>query len=145
MPLRLNDLALASSQYLRKYATESLTEPRAIQRGLKTAFLCHSHKDAEYVKGFIAKVREQGWMIYVDWQDNSMPDRPTAETADKIQARIKRLNLFLFLATPNSTSSRWCPWEIGYADGVKERSRIFVIQTQDDRGQIYGVEYLGNL
>jgi hypothetical protein len=142
MPLRLNELRSASNDFLRKYAYEDLTESRASQLGVKTAFLCHSHNDAEYVKGFIAKVKDQGWRIYVDWQDSSMPERPNGETANKIQARIKRLNLFLYLATPNSSTSRWCPWEIGYADGVKERSKIYVIQTQDDQGHVYGAEYL---
>jgi hypothetical protein len=142
MPLRLSDLRSASSNFVRKYAAEGLTESRASQLGYKTAFLCHSHKDAEYVKGFIAQVKDQGWKIYVDWQDHTMPERPNAETADRIQAVIKRLNLFLFLATPNSTASKWCPWEIGYADGVKDRNKILIIQTQDDQGNIYGVEYL---
>ena len=39
--------------------------------------------------------------------------------------------------------SRWCPWEIGYADGKKPIESIFVIQTQDDAGRNYGNEYLG--
>lgn len=142
MPIRLNELRSASSDFLRKYAHEDLTESRASQLGLKTAFLCHSHKDADYVRGFIARVKDQGWRIYVDWQDSSMPERPNSETANRIQARIKRLNLFLYLATPNSSTSRWCPWEIGYADGVKDRKKLYVIQTEDDAGHVYGAEYL---
>jgi hypothetical protein len=142
MPLRLSELRSASTNYFRKYASEGLTEARASQLGMKRAFLCHSHKDAALVEGFIAKLRDQGWKIYVDWQDRSMPDRPNSETANKIQARIKTLDFFLYLATPNSSSSRWCPWEIGYADGVKDRNKIYVVQTEDDLGHVYGAEYL---
>jgi hypothetical protein len=141
MALRLSDLRSASAGF-RKYASEALTETRATQLGMKTAFLCHSHKDAQYAEGLVAELRDQGWNIYIDWKDNTMPEHPNADTADKIQSRIKSLNYFLYLATPNSSSSRWCPWEIGYADGVKKRSRMFLIQTQDDNGHVYGAEYL---
>ncbi|SSS38462.1 Uncharacterised protein [Acinetobacter baumannii] len=71
-----------------------------------------------------------------------MPDSPNRETAVKIQQKIQEADYFFFLATPNSVKSRWCPWEIGYADGVKEYESIFVIPTQDRYGSYYGNEYL---
>ena len=37
----------------------------------------------------------------------------------------------MYLATPNSAKSRWCPWEIGYADGKKDPRSIVVIATSD--------------
>ena len=46
------------------------------------------------------------------------------------------------LATRNSTESRWCPWEIGYADAVKDYERILIVPTEDDSGNWYGNEYL---
>lgn len=71
-----------------------------------------------------------------------MSAKPSRETADKIKQRIKRLDWFLYLATANSASSKWCPWEIGYADGVKGINRIVVIPTRDSAGRRYGSEYL---
>jgi hypothetical protein len=71
-----------------------------------------------------------------------MPERPTRRTAERIQEKIRGCNVFLFLATSNSMSSRWCPWEIGYADGVKRVDSILVIPTQDGWGTVYGNEYL---
>jgi hypothetical protein len=70
-----------------------------------------------------------------------MPERPKRETAQRIQGRIVECNYFLFLATANSTQSRWCPWEIGYADGKKSLDDIFVVPTQDSFAT-YGNEYL---
>ena len=70
-----------------------------------------------------------------------MPDRPSAVTADKIRRKIVQLDLFLFLATQNSMTSRWCPWELGYADGKKPNSSILIVQTSDSGGT-YGSEYL---
>lgn len=93
----------------------TLTEARPL--GFKTAFLCHSHKDQDLVKGLITLLVEAGWQIYVDWADSSMPETPNRQTAGKIKKRIEDYYFFLFLATANSMASRWCPWEIGYADG----------------------------
>jgi hypothetical protein len=39
-------------------------------------------------------------------------------------------------------TSRWCPWEIGFADGKKTLDRIAIVPTQDNYGQFYGNEYL---
>ena len=76
-----------------------------------------------------------GWM-------RTLPDKPDRQTASAIKVRIQSSNYFIFLATPNSVKSRWCPWEIGYADGVRKINSIFVVTTQDASGT-YGNEYLG--
>lgn len=109
--------------------------------GRRTAFLSHSHKDEQLalsLQGFLAG---QGVYLYIDWQDSSMPETPNAETADKIRTRIRQCNYFLYLATANSRDSRWCPWELGFADGVKKHDSIYVIPTSDG-GANYGTEYI---
>ena len=115
-----------------KVATENLSNKR-------TAFLCHSHNDAELVKGLLVVFKEAGLDLYVDWQDHSMPETPNGETARRIQDRIKGSDVFLFFATANSKASRWCPWEIGYADSSSRG--IYIIPTADGTGT-YGNEYL---
>lgn len=119
---------------------KSITEAR--QRGMKTAFLCHSHLDKELVEGFVKYVKQKGWDVYIDWLDTSLPATPGRTTADKIRSKIKSSDLFIFLATHNSMASRWCPWEIGYGDGVKFGNNILIVQTKDDRGNYHGNEYL---
>jgi len=114
----------------------------ALRARKQTAFLSHSHRDAELAKGLQAFLQANGWMVYIDWEDTSMPAKPNRETAQKIKDRIKRLDWFIFLATANSTSSRWCPWEIGYADGVKDIDKIVVVPTRDSSGNNHGNEYL---
>jgi len=105
----------------------------------KCAFLCHSHKDEELVKGLLVIFEEAGLDLYVDWRDHTMPDTPNGETARKIQEKIKSSDVFLFLATANSKASRWCPWEIGFADSSQKG--IYIIPTADGYGT-YGNEYL---
>jgi TIR domain len=110
--------------------------------GQPTAFLCHSHHDRKLAEGLQTLLHEAGWDVYIDWQDADMPDKPDRETAQRIQGRIVSAGWFLFLATANATASRWCPWEIGYADGKKSIDRIVVIPTIDSSGKHHGNEYL---
>ncbi len=70
-----------------------------------------------------------------------MPETPNRETAARIKQKIVDLDYFLFLATANSMSSRWCPWEIGYADGKKQIDRILMLPTTDGN-RTHGNEYL---
>ncbi|MDI7925228.1 toll/interleukin-1 receptor domain-containing protein [Ferirhizobium litorale] len=126
----------ASYTTVRKSASEGRRE------GKRTAFLCHSHLDADLAKGLQGYLHRKGWEVYIDWEDHTMPERPERRTAEKIQAKIRDLEMFFFLATQNSMVSRWCPWEIGYADGVKDLSRILVVPTRDGRGVTHGNEYL---
>lgn len=114
----------------------------ALREGRQTAFLSHSHKDAELAKGLQGFLQAQGWIVYIDWEDTSMPSTPNRETAKKIKDRIRALDWFIYLATANSADSRWCPWEIGYADGVKDIERIVIVPTRDSIGRNYGSEYL---
>lgn len=139
MPIRLRTLREAATRSVPTLA-KNLTEAR--DQGIRTAFLCHSHKDQEYVRGIEKLLVEEGWRVYIDWQDSTMPAVPNEQTASKIKRRISSANFFLFLATPNSTNSKWCPWEIGYADGVKSLDSIFIIPTTNDQGQHFGNEYL---
>lgn len=139
MPITLDQLRAAGNR-VQKSASRTLHEARAA--GMETAFLCHSHHDVHLVNGAVTLLQEHGWNIYVDWADETMPETPNAETAAKIKAKIVELNYFLFLATPNSMASRWCPWEIGYADGKKPIDKIFIIPTTDQSGKWYGSEYL---
>lgn len=71
-----------------------------------------------------------------------MPDTPDGTTADRIRTLIKGADVFLFLATNNSVTSRWCPWELGFADGVKRNEHIALIATRDTSGNHFGNEYL---
>ncbi len=110
--------------------------------GQPTAFLSHSHKDSQLVLGLQELLNNQGWDVYIDWQDQTMPEKPNSDTAFNIKAAIVSADWFLFLATQNSMTSRWCPWEIGYADGKKKYDRIAIVPTQDNMGHFYGNEYL---
>ncbi|MCZ4290361.1 toll/interleukin-1 receptor domain-containing protein [Hoeflea alexandrii] len=130
----IRDAARVSTS--RRTAAEARTENK------RNAFLCHSHKDADLAKGLQNFLQNLGWEVYIDWEDAAMPDQPDRRTAMRIQEKIRLSEMFFFLATENSMGSRWCPWEIGYADGVKDVDRILIVPTIDSRGNTHGNEYL---
>ncbi|MDH1341354.1 toll/interleukin-1 receptor domain-containing protein [Ectopseudomonas oleovorans] len=135
MPIRQSDLLNAGyGRSIQGRPTQRIGQP--------TAFLSHSHKDATLALGLQEMLKNQGWDVYIDWQDQTMPDIPEADTAFNIKVAIVRADWFLFLATQSSMASRWCPWEIGFADGKKAYERIAVVPTADNQGHFYGNEYL---
>lgn len=139
MPISIAELTAASGRSYRASVIKSVNE--ALAKSKQTAFLCHSHKDVKLAEGVQILLAENGWDLYVDWKDHEMPEQPNKETATKIKQKIVDMDWFLFLATPNSTQSRWCPWEIGFADSKKPHDRILIIPTTDS-GKWYGNEYL---
>lgn len=122
-----SELRQASRRAPRTLA-RTLTEARNLS--IRTAFLCHSHRDRELAQGLVTTFAENGCAVYVDWLDASMPEKPDRTTATRIQQKIVDSDLFLFLATENSMASRWCPWELGYADGKKDYDRIVIVPTR---------------
>ena len=108
----------------------------------KTVFLSHSHKDKQLVEGLKNLLGSVGVELYIDWLDSDMPEITNKETAEKIKSRIKSCNLFMLLATENALSSKWVPWEIGVADGVKASQQILLVPVADDSGRFPGSEYL---
>ena len=137
MPIN-QSILIDKSRLYDAYFSESVGRSR-IASTYKTAFLCHSHNDHALVHGLLRYFEELKVSLYVDWKDHSMPNTPIIETASKIQKKIRENDVFLFLATANSRASRWCPWEIGYADSSKKK--IYIIPTED-RNDNYGNEYL---
>ncbi|HTT99191.1 MAG TPA: toll/interleukin-1 receptor domain-containing protein [Rhizomicrobium sp.] len=140
MPITIQTLRKSATRVRPVELAKSLSEARASAQ--TTAFLCHSHLDQDLARGLQNFLVEQGWSVYIDWQDTNMPSKPDRNTAAIIQRKIVDCTWFLFLATPNSVRSRWCPWEIGYADRAKQVEKIVLIRTSDG-GRNYGNEYLG--
>lgn len=119
--------------------TRTLNEATRAQQ--QTAFLSHSHLDKERAVGLQVMLGEAGWDVYIDWQHNTMDERPTNELSKELQLRMDMCTWLIYLATANSEKSRWCPWEIGYANGRKSDNSILVVPTTS--GYItHGSEYL---
>ncbi len=74
MPISINDLRSAANRASTTRLLKSINE--AIANNKQTAFLCHSHKDEELAKGLQVMLAENGLELYIDWQDDEMPEQP---------------------------------------------------------------------
>jgi len=140
MPVLLHKLEEASSRYPLEKPAESLGEARTA--GQQTAYLCHNPKDLYLAEGLQVLLKDRGWNVYIDWEEETMSETATSEMAEKSQSRIRECDWFLFLASEGSMNSRWCFWELGFAEGVKPFDSILIIPTKDEKEVWYGGELL---
>ena len=109
--------------------------------GYRSAFISHNHKDIELARGLVALLQSNGFKVFVDWQEDYLDDSVTSYVANRIKRKNRFVQLLFFLATSNSMSSRWCAWEIGYADTQNTNPNLYIIPTGDNYTS-YGNEYL---
>lgn len=109
-------------------------------------FLSHSSLDHDEVLNLIQLFNQCGYSVYVDWIYDSQLNRSdvSKETAKLIRIRMGQSKGLSYLATSNSASSKWCPWELGYFDGMSENSRCCILPVLSYNASSYdGQEYLG--
>lgn len=132
-------------------AGKTLTEQASVRKSASaqvpdgTTFLSHSSQDADLTLGAMQVLKNHGATVYVDEIDPSMPPYTSSETAAKLKNRIRVCKKFVLLATPNSNSSKWVPWELGISDGYKSLSNIAIFPSSDDSSNKSWAswEYLG--
>ena len=107
-------------------------------------FISHSFMDKELVEVLYEKFEEAGYEVYIDWKESSLQDREnvSSETAKILRERINNWLGLSYIATENIVNSKWCPWELGYADGKKNRAAILPI-LNNGSNEYKGLEYLG--
>lgn len=107
-------------------------------------FLSHSHHDKDVVKQAKIFFENLGISVYVDWADETMPERTNGSTASKIKNQIISINdKFILLATNNAVSSKWCNWEVGIADPFKlPNKKLAILPLANNSGSWDGNEYL---
>ncbi len=97
------------------------------------------------VTGTIVGLENHGASVYVDEVDPEMPPYTSDKTAALLKGRIRDTGRFILLASKNSRDSRWVPWELGVADGIKTPSKIALFpasETSQDKSWV-SWEYLG--
>ncbi len=132
---------------VRGYAARQL---RKSERVIKEArerttdvFLSHSSHDADLVADVVAFLEDQGLEVYVDRADPHMPKITSEETASRLKDQIRDCKKVMLMATNNAVKrSRWVPWELGLADGMKGPSGVILLPLVEDDGTWEGAEYL---
>lgn len=108
-------------------------------------FLSHSIDDSDLVLGVMVLLQKQGLRVYVDWVIDKQLNRNSVnkQTASILRDRMKQSNTMMYIATDNSSNSKWMPWELGFFDGHKP-SQVAVLPLMDFETQKFeGQEYLG--
>lgn len=106
-------------------------------------FLSHSHQDKELARSAKTMLARFGMGAYIDWEDPEMLAATSTLTARSLKAKIRRSSKFVMLASVSGLRSLWVPWELGYADGVKQLSDIAIFPAANDTGEWPGNEYVG--
>lgn len=109
-----------------------------------SVFLSHSHLDKEVIEQAKIFFENLGVSVYVDWADETMPEKTNGVTAERIKHQIMLSNdKFILLATDNAICSKWCNWEVGMADPFKQSSKkMAILPLADNSGNWNGNEYL---
>ncbi len=108
-------------------------------------FLSHSYQDKEKIFQVIQLFEETGYKVYIDWKEDAQLERSlvTEKTADLLRKRMKISKSLAYFTTSNIKGSKWCPWELGYFDGLKN-NRCCILPVLDyESSSFKGQEYLG--
>ncbi|MDO6745569.1 hypothetical protein Q4553_13450 [Tenacibaculum soleae] len=146
MPILTKSNLLSFRNYRRespKSISLSLEEFSQESKGEKvTIFLSHKHNELEELDSAISLLKSFGVNIYVDWQDEAMPEITSGITAQKIKEKIKINQKFILLATEGAINSKWCNWELGHGDAEKYLDNIAIFPIRDNYRNYSGSEYL---
>jgi len=119
------------SRFNRKLQKTVLLKEASRSKVGKTVFLSHSSKDKEQLPAVISILENHGGRVYVDSEDDRLPNAPNRETADILRGTVKSCSKFVLFVTTNSKDSKWIPWELGMADGEKSTWYVALFPTAD--------------
>lgn len=105
-------------------------------------FISHKHDEQSYVYRLKSLLDNYGFTGYVDWEDDNMPKKTSGETASKLKTKIEKSSKFILIATNAAINSKWCNWEIGYADAHKYIDHIALFSLIKNNEEYTGEEYL---
>lgn len=144
----LSDIAQRKNYDFSAYSKhQALNENRRLyeQENIYDLFLSHSYLDRSLVYSLVELFNKSGYSVYVDWMQDFQLDRNqvTMKTSEILKKRMNMSRGLAYIATNNSSHSKWCPWELGYEDG-KTNGRCAILPILEDSKQSFkGQEYLG--
>jgi hypothetical protein len=81
----------------------------------------------------------------VDWITDPKFDRTkvNTSTAAHLRVRMRQCKMLVYVHSENSTLSKWCPWELGYFDGLRGGNVFIFPVARESKYGFAGQEYLG--
>ncbi len=84
---------------------------------MNEAFISYSRKDTPFVRKLDARLREEGWEPWVDWEGIPL----SADWWAEIEQGIEGADAFVFIISPDSAASEVCRREIDHAKELNKR------------------------
>ena len=83
-------------------------------------FISYSWNDRQYAHMVEQLLKKCGYSAYVDFNDLTLNRADVSvDTAKRLVEKMKRCKGLLYLYSPSSSVSKWCPWEVGVFSGIK--------------------------
>ena len=83
-------------------------------------FLSYSWNDRSFAYKVVELLKSCSYTTYVDYSDSQLDRRHVSEkTAKRLVEKMKKCKGLLYLYSPSSSVSKWCPWEVGVFSGIK--------------------------
>ncbi|HLO33844.1 MAG TPA: TIR domain-containing protein [Anaerolineales bacterium] len=96
---------------------------------MASLFISYSRKDLEVARKLTGALQGQDLDFWIDWE--GIP--PTVDWWQEIQKGIEEADIFLFLLSPDSATSKVCREEIEHA--VKNGKRLIPLVVRDVKGE----------
>lgn len=125
------------SKRIALYNSEAVTKEKGKRK--TSIFISYSSKDKTYATLMRNALLRHDLKVYIDYLDTELnPKNVNKETAKELKKRIQQCKGILYIHSQKSELSKWCPWELGFGEGIK--SRICVLEVIEDN--TYQQEYL---
>lgn len=128
-----------------QYMVENVNESLYLKTNIYDIFISHSYLDKILIYELVRLFNSAGYSVYVDWINDSELSREdvTEATANLLRKRMRCCRGLSYIATSNIAVSRWCPWELGYFDGISEEKCCILPILEHLQSTFVGQEYLG--
>ncbi len=106
-------------------------------------FLSYSLPDQYYAKLVFQKLKESGFTVYADFLDKKLSrSNITKHTAEVLAATISKCKSLIYIHSRGAKNSKWCPWEVGLASGLKNFRCGILPLTEEFDSEYERQEYL---
>lgn len=105
-------------------------------------FLSYNHKDIVLAKAVYHELINQGISVYADFIDPTFKTIVDKTTALILCDRLADCKALAYIHTANASNSKWCPWEIGLASGLRDFKCLIISAIERDDNEFIRQEYL---
>ena len=137
---------MAKNETINNKKEEVLYENKQIftSKNKYDVFLSHSYLDKDLVIVLVSLFNKAQYSVYGDWVIDKQLNRSSVsrKTSEILRDRLDASRSLAYVATCNTTLSKWCPWELGYGDGKKKGRCAILPVLNDESSSFKGQEYL---